>query len=490
MNFLIDTNILIPLEPASAKDLEPVFSLGPDFVRLTQNSGSKIFVHPVIQHDLDKDKDKDRRALRAKLIKKYNELQAPPGIERVNDVLSLNPPALSNDWVDHHLLSAVLNNSIDYLVTEDVKIHSKAEKLGIGSRVLYLFDAIDFLKELFDVIPETPPSVEVVLAHELNEKESFFDSLREDYSGFDNWFVKSCKTQHRKCYVIKPNQVNFQIAGLCIIKEEDVEPTSGSKAKVLKLCTFKVAPEFEGNKYGELLLKTIFDYVEVNKYDYTYFTVKEKHQRLMQFASDFGFEKIEHSKEEWIMLKRFKYSQKELDGLSALDFHIKFGPFRTRFDTNFSYIIPIKPEYHKVLFPETSEQHSLWPDEKPCGNSIKKAYLSHSTTNRLKKGDNIFFYRSHDTQGVTCLGIVEDTLRTKDVNSLAKYVGQRTVYSFNNLKDMCKKEVLAIRFRLVKKFDFPICIDDLKGNNVIKGSPQSITRIGESIKWLQRQIGM
>ena len=55
---------------------------------------------------------------------------------------------------------------------------------------------------------------------------------------------------------------------------------------------------------------------------------------------------------------------------------------------------------------------------------------------------------------------------------------------------MCDREVLAIKFRLVYFLKKPIKLQTLLEKKIIKAQPQSITKLGEGIHWLRRQIKM
>jgi predicted RNA-binding protein with PUA-like domain len=129
---------------------------------------------------------------------------------------------------------------------------------------------------------------------------------------------------------------------------------------------------------------------------------------------------------------------------------------------------------------------------RPCGNSIKKAYLSHAVCRRMKPGDNVFFYRSEDICGITAVGIVEETFVSRKPDEIARYVGTRTVYSYADIKGMCgPREVLAILFRLVRTFPTPVPIKLLREQRVLGGQPQSITQLApEGVEWLRRQTGL
>lgn len=493
MIILIDTNIIIPSEPGSLIDLEINTASALQFHSLVQKSGNVVYIHPAVKYDFNRDKNIERIQLRKTLIKRYNMIDSPPPIT-VLDIDQVGAPAFgSNDYVDNCFLASVKGDAVDYFVTEDKGIHKKAKRVGLQSRVLYLRDAISLLQDFFDETPPPLPSVNTKKVYALDEKDPIFDSLKKDYSpDFDPWFQR-CKLEHRNAYVII-NKANTGLAGICIHKKENCLPI-GETGKTLKLCTFKVSEAQHGNRYGELLLKSVFDFADKNNYQHLYFTTYRKHEELIEFAKSFGFNAVEKQDEDEIfMQKSLVFSKEDTLKYSPLEFHVKFGPRVTLFGNNLTFIVPIKPEFHDVLFPEMREELSLFPDQKPCGNSIKKAYLSNSATTLLKPGDNLLFYRSKVKPSITALGIVESFIRSTDANQIARYVGSRTVYRFSDIVDMCKRskrDTLAIKFRYVKNLESGIGIKELKENSVLNGAPQSITRIKpEGIEWIKQKLQM
>lgn len=492
MKFLIDTNIVIPLEPTSVTDLGVNTELALKFHKLCATAGCRVFVHPSISYDIDRDKNPDRKELRKTLIHRYPSLDSSPSSSVLDPSYIPPAPKGTNNWVDNKLLAALFGDLIDYLVTEDTGIHRKARRIGLGSRVLSLSDAVAVVRDLFDVSPAPPPTIERKYVYELDSNDPIFNSLRSDYLGFDKWLLK-CRREHREAYVVRG--ADAQLAGIAIIKRETSLPNRFT-GKILKLCTFKVSESYGGNRIGELLLKPVFEYARVNDYDYIYFTAYPKQTSLIDFAHDFGFYDIENedSPDELALCKSFKYSQEDVVGLTPLEMHVRFGPRFAVFDENSSFVIPIRPIYHFSMFPELGPKPgSLLPMvPKPCGNAIRKAYLCNSSIKKIKEGDNIFFYRSTDISALTCLGIVEETLRSRDADKIAQYVGKRTVYSYSEIEDLCYKgEVLAILFRMVCPIAPRISLRALRINGIIKGQPQSVTELKDSgIQWLKQQIEM
>lgn len=494
MKFLIDTNIVIPLEPASKSDLEINTEIATKFIQLCSKSKNQPYIHPEIRIDIGKDKDKDRKELRTALIQKYSVLESPPSPAFLDSAVIAPSQEGTNDWVDNCLLAALQGDLVDFLVSEDAGIHKKAKLLGLGSRTLLLNEAVELLQDLFEKTPPSHPIVDSEFVYQINTNDPIFDSLRGDYDGekFDQWLSK-CKKEHRRAYVVRSPA--GELAGILIWKPETSLP-SGQKGKVLKICTFKVSDSHSGNRIGELLLKPLFEHIEEQKFQYTYFTAYPKQTQLITFANDFGFFEIENkeSSKELALCKKFEYTKEDQEVMDSLDFHIQFGPRITTFKNNRSFVVPIKPEYHQTLFPEIGPtQTSIVPLQlKPCGNAIRKAYICHASTKKISPGDNLLFYRSRDISSITCIGIVEDIIRSQDASELAMYVGKRTVYPYDELVEMCNvNETLAILFRMVKPIIPHIHLRTLRKNGIVKAQPQSISELNDTaILWLRRHIEM
>ena len=143
--------------------------------------------------------------------------------------------------------------------------------------------------------------------------------------------------------------------------------------------------------------------------------------------------------------------------------------------------MPIIPIYHERLFPDYPlYEHELVSDLTqlaPEGNTIKKAYISNAKTKRIREGDILMFYRSHDRKEITSLGIVEKTLRTNDPAEIASIVSNRTVYTLEEIKQLALKNALVLIFRHQKYFNIPISMRNLEKRYSIWGPIQSIREI-------------
>lgn len=96
-----------------------------------------------------------------------------------------------NDKNDTLLLNEVYSERVDILISEDRKIHTKAKKLGIEDRV---FTIDSFLEMVVSEYPELIDYKVLAVKQEyfgnIDLTDPFFDSLKEDYPGFERWFNK------------------------------------------------------------------------------------------------------------------------------------------------------------------------------------------------------------------------------------------------------------------------------------------------------------
>ena len=121
---------------------------------------------------------------------------------------------------------------------------------------------------------------------EIDLQDPFFQSLRNDYPGFDDWFRGKSSQDAFVQYE------NNKIIGFLYLKVEehyvdDVEPAIYAN-KIIKVGTFKI--EAHGTKMGEQFIKVIMDYAANENADVCYVTIYEKHSSLINLVQKFGFE--------------------------------------------------------------------------------------------------------------------------------------------------------------------------------------------------------
>jgi ribosomal protein S18 acetylase RimI-like enzyme len=441
VRFLIDTNVLISSEPTHETDVEPLTDESLTLARIASGD-HQLLVHPTLSAEIANDSNDERRRLREVILRRYPTLPSPPDIQPALEEILGSPARQTHDWYDHQLLAAVLGDAVHGLITQDEAIHRKARRLGIADRVYTITDAIATLRQFTAQPPEFTPSVERRPLHALDLDEQFFDSLKGDYPDFERWF-RSVARDGREGFVV--DGPDGQIAGLCILKGTDHEISLGRNPA--KVSTFKVSEEFKGSRYGELLLKVLFRAV-AGQHDVLWLTVYEKHEELITLLETFGFEHWDDRVGERRYVKRLDPTDEDRRSLDPLAFHIRFGPPALKLVEGQAIVIPIKPHFHRSLFPDApGEQMTLIPP-RPHGNALRKAYLSHANLRSAEPGATLFFYRSEDLRALTAVGVLEESLVAHDPAELMDFVGSRTVYSAAEVAALAAEgPVLAYRFR-------------------------------------------
>jgi GNAT superfamily N-acetyltransferase len=483
LRFLLDTNIVIPLEDSSLPLRESLSR----FVALAHANDHYLLYHPASLRDLMRDKDESRRQSIITRLQKYERLET--SLE-----CPWNTPETSpNDACDNEILYALECDAVDALVTEDRGIHKKAIKYGLGKRVYAVQAAEDFLDRLHERQNVTLPNIDETHLHEITPLlgNPIFDSLKAAYQQFETWFRSKARAG-RKAWVYWRSD-SGELGAICIFaRQSDVQINDAGDrlhGEGLKLCTFKVAEDSRGKKVGELFLKIAFRYATANYLQSIFIhTDATKHPYLVGLLEDFGFAHAGVYDGDDVYLKLHPQEAPSDDGamaLSTFEYHRRFFPhFRVNSEVQ-KFLIPIRPEFHDILFPDcttVSLQASLFTDaseNNSAGNAIKLAYLCHSPTKSLAPGDIILFYRSTDLKSITSLGVVEEFKVLQDPSTIARLVSRRTVYSMPQIERMAEKDVRVILFRLVSHFDQPVEYDWLKKNRLVQGNIQSIQKISD-----------
>jgi ribosomal protein S18 acetylase RimI-like enzyme len=394
--------------------------------------------------------------------------------------------------VDTTLLHALDLGVIDFLVTEDKGLHDRARKFSddLASRTLFISDANQLLKTTYEPVQVPIRYVEEVSAHTIPIKNNFFDSLREDYSGFDEWWSNKCVRKRRRCWIVNDN--DQELAGLVVRKDESANDTDATfkEPKILKVCTFKVSPMNRGIKLGELLLKQVLWYGQSNGYDSVYLTSYPKQTVLLNLLEYYGFQRTAESEQgEYTYERRFHQSKPHNNIQSPFNFHKTNYP---RFISQGvrGFCIPIQGRYHDTLFPDIQDNYQqdiFSKTDKPNkpGNTIRKVYLCRAKSNLSEPGALLFFYKSqslaHTSQAITAVGILENFCLAKSTKELTRLAGGRSVYSENQLiefKATEKEPVKVINFLLACYVEPSFSLEQM--NNIGMSLPQSISEIKQS----------
>jgi hypothetical protein len=181
-----------------------------------------------------------------------------------------------------------------------------------------------------------------------------------------------------------------------------------------------------------------------------------------------------------VYLKQHPVS-KPVENLEPFEYLKRFFPHFLSGPTIGKFIIPIRPSYHRILFPDynspADRQLELFRSSTATGNAIKLAYLCHAQTKHMNPGDVVLFYRSHDERAITSIGVVENYVTLKEAGDIANRVKRRTVYSMKEIEEMAIKPTKVMLFRLVRHLERSMSQSLLETKGILKGSPQSIVKI-------------
>jgi hypothetical protein len=495
---LIDTNVFIGLE--DEKEVAPEFAT---LQSLCAEHGVRIFIHERAAEDIARDRDNKRRAISLSKIKKFEQLTRVNQPRKAALVARFGAMPKPNDEVDVALLHALDINAVDFVITQDQGIRGRARRCSppLGDRVLTVPDAVTWLRAAFEPLEVRLPLVEEVPSYAVPPDDEIFDSLRDGYPGFDQWWRNKCVAAHRRCWIVS---IDGEIAGL-VVRKEETHADAGTRhrgPKILKVCTFKVKPKFRGEKLGELLLKQILWFAQKNAFDMVYLTTFETQAELIEVLKYYGFELTgTNGLHEQIYEKALSR-----DLLVAGDDDNLFDLARTNYprftarSPATAFCVPIQSDFHDILFPELAikAQGDLFAEPslrqggqeiRRPGNTIRKVYLCRAMTQQLRPGSVMLFYRSSSpgyvaSQCITSVGVVEAMHQAVSLDDLVRLTAKRSVYSEAKLaafEATAQRPVKVIDFLLVGHLEPAIQLADLKRMGVFRGAPpQSISQLPEA----------
>lgn len=472
LRFLLDTNILIPLQD-SYQVLEKNLA---NFVRLANIGGHQLLYHPATIADFERDTNSQQKARNLERIRQYPAIENPASCPWNTDTTG------PNDACDNEILYALHCDAVHALVTEDRRIHRKAKAKGLHDRVYTIQTAEDWLRRLHEPRQVALPNIQDAPLHNLTPQltSTFFDSLRDGYAGFDDWFRRKAR-ENRMAWVYRDE--SDALAAICIYATQADEAINDTgehlSGTALKLCTFKVGDAVRGRKIGELFLKTAFRYATENACEHLFIHANaERHDYLIRLLQDFGFEERGSYAGDLVLVKSHPVTSPDASLFQPLEYARKYFPHFRHDATIQKFLIPIQPHFHEALFPDYRPiQPRLFGTSNNIGNAIKLAYLCHAQTKSINVGDLVLFYRTDDEKSITSVGVVDKFEVLDDAARIASLVSRRTVYTIEQIDEMAKRLTKVILFRLVEHLPKPVSYERLQRERVVSGPIQSIRKI-------------
>jgi len=481
MRVLFDTNIFIYREDNNIveEDLQ-------ELLRLLNELGCSLVIHPLSIEEINKDKDQERKKVILSKLKSYPLIKDPPNPQgdmffesNLGKIEENNNP---HDIIDINLLYSVYKNAVSIMITEDNELHHQAHKVNLSDRVLNIVDAINSLNVLnHKKLPavRSPPAIKEEYLYNLDIKDPFFDSLREDYKNFNEWFGKKAQAQKKAFVFVNEDK---RLGAFLLLKEED-EPIDAKplipRKRRLKISTFKVINT--GSRIGELFLKISISHAISMKVCEMYLTHYVKfNDPLIQLILPFGFKEIAKKEDGESVFMKELCPEKDVHNIQKIrtDFYPCF------YDGNKvnKFLIPIKPKYHEKLFNDyPSTRQTILTEHSGGfiieGNTILKAYICNSKTHQIKVNDIVLFYRTTDKKIITAIGTVDQIYY--DLNSsqeILNYISKRTVYTKSEIENF-KKPLMVLLFTWHFYLPNALTYNELKDKGILRGSLQSIKQI-------------
>ncbi len=491
MKILLDTNVAIKLE--DPKPVDPQAAL---LAQLCQKHNLTLYVADPNYADVNRDRDSARRRLTQSKLEKYVRLREVALDSEPDLICRFGPIRNDNDRCDVQLLGILDKKAVDLLLSEDMGLIRRAERGHLGGKVLSIADAVDFIRRTYESHSVELPHIEEVPAYQIDIDDEFFDSLREDYPGFNEWFEEKCVSHHRPCWIIR---FDGKLAGLVIRKPESQEEAdcAARADKILKVSTFKLSSEFQGEKLGEQLLKQVLWWSRSNDIEVVYLTTFEKQQVLIGLLETYGFQMTRTLDDgQWVLEKELKkdvqsdmYRQQD-----PVSFIRQIYPAYYDGPESKKFVVPILPRFYRILFPEAFHdgqlsllEGSLTDMNRTPGNTIRKIYICRAPTTKLEPGSIILFYVTKDerrlhAQSICTVGVVERITEASTLDELMLLTTRRSAYTRKQLEELVnfgEKPLKVIDFLLTLHLNKPIDLHTLKANGILEGPPQSITQIPE-----------
>jgi hypothetical protein len=314
-------------------------------------------------------------------------------------------------------LSYLENNDVDLLISDNLVLHHIASLMNFSDRVYSTENFIEKCTiENSNIDPYKGILVERVKFGTLNINDPFFDSFKNDYPEYIEWFNSKANDD---VYVANDNG---KLKALLKLKIEskfeefsDIYPTLEDE-KTLKISSLKIS--LNGSKIFERFIRLIYSVAIANniKQVYvTFFNNSELKHRLFRRLSAWGFfEYGTKNEEEIVMLKRMTYYKQQ-------DYKFNY-PFFS-FESN-----AIMIEVPSIFASELRHENDIDTlDISPSKNAISKVYITKNSNPKIEKGSILIFTTGKDKE-VLGLGIVERTYTNfLNENQFLRIVRKRSI---------------------------------------------------------------
>ncbi len=355
-----------------------------------------------------------------------------------------------------HLLK---NGAVDSIISDDLLFHHVAKELKEADKVFYSEEYMERIVSDCHNQNHNDVAIKKVQFKDIDVNQSFFDSYRDEYVGFNDWFQRKSDE-----YVYVTAGENDELTSFLYLKYEGENDNCGNivprfrNARRLKIGSFKVM--LNGVKTGEAFFKIIFEEALKQKVDEIYVTVFDTYsnrRRLISRMERWGFSYYgTKNGNELVYVRDFN---KKTSGKCRLSY-----PFHEIGHIN--YLIPLSAKYEEELFGDVhSKRTGVY------NNPIRKLLILRQV--EIHHGSVILFYSTYKKR-IVSVGISEycrhDFANFRD---FIVFIKRRTTFSQSQLKELWESQMVsklvAVKFLSVCQLveaDSQIILENLKNLNM------------------------
>lgn len=468
---LLDTNIIIRREGFQDTPF--------DIARLYRWLDNKLhcvkLIHRETVEEIKKYKDEKVRTAIISKLNAYEQLPASAEIDNDFQAAVDHYKKDENSLIDNELLYEVYSGNADVLVTDDKLILEKAHDLFLDRWVMSTYGFLQAAeKEFPKLIDYQMLAVKKKKFNSLELNDPFFDSLKEDYPNFENWFKGKSEEE---AYVFESKN---HVHGFLYLKIEtpndsytDIQPVF-QPAKRLKVGTFKIDSKVKGFRLGERFIKIIFDNAcaaDVSEIYVTLFEGKRNEvDRLAETLKEWGFVYWGKKKgKESVYVK--KLTQYDEEKSVKFNFPILKTGCRV-------FFLPIASEYHTNLFPDAAlknEDMSLYLEDKGHLYSLEKMYVTNMQDIKARPGDLLVVYRMGDTlpkhysSVCTALAVFEEAVTPKTLEDYLAECKNKSIFTEEELKNFyCSRKYRTIvKMIFLRNYNRKITLKELREKGIV-----------------------
>lgn len=362
-------------------------------------------------------------------------------------------------------------NTVDIIISDDLLFHQLAKDQGISNQILTSEDYMERLTSDNSKVNSETYSIKKVKFKDIDVSQPFFDSFRDEYIGFNDWFNRNADafayvTMNEKRMITSFLRLKLEC------KEDDYRDVTPKFKEVrrLKISSYKVL--LNGAKIGEAFFWIIFGEavrLHVDELYVTVFDTYSNRRRLINRMERWGFKYYgKKNDEELVYVREFRKEPSDKYRLSY--------PFHSIGHVNF--IVPLTAKYEDDLFGDYQYRTGIF------NNPIRKVLLLRQCN--IPKGSLILFY-SKKKKMIINVGLSEYC--RNDFNGcqeLFVFTQKRTSFSFSQLKELWEiqsdKKINAIKF-------LNIChLSDLDSQFIINNMEKAKIFVDEEIVTIDQEL--